>query len=126
MDGHGLVAHYRGHQIVVVDLQGDVTAEKRIRSRTDQQVTLPVLHLDPLWLKGAEIFLQPPVQLPQARGVDLSQAAEGRQKPQDEANEYSRDPSHLTSGNETPLGMNCDRSPWWRTTSRTADEEMCE
>ena len=96
---------------MVVNLQGDVAAQKRILGRADQQVTFIVLHLYPFRFQSAEIFLQPLVQRGQTGGVYLPGAKERREKPKNKTYEYDCEPFHFTSGSTTPSGMNCERSP---------------
>ena len=65
MNRHAFVSHKGRVKVVLVGLEGDVLAQKRILGRTDQQVAFTGLDINILWLKDLKIFIQPLVKLRQ-------------------------------------------------------------
>ena len=97
---------------MLVGLEGDVLAQKRILGGVNQEVAFLNLYANTLRLKNLEILLQSLVKFLQTRRIDLPGAWKRLQKPKKKANEYDHPATHLSSGSTTPSGMNCDRSPW--------------
>ena len=65
MNRHAFVSHKGRVKVVLVGLEGDVLAQKRILGRINQKVAFTGLDINILWLKDLKIFIQPLVKLRQ-------------------------------------------------------------